>query len=288
MGIKLHLSVGVPVLVVLFVVQLNFLVVFKWTESGITDRSMFEIRKIRSPEQTLNKIPKNPNTWTILLTVNDAFFDFFQNWLWYYKKLDLHLPIIIIAEDEKAYKKLKSACNECFVLRSDLNIKGAQNYSSELYKVLVSKRPQYILQLLRKGHDIIYADIDSVWLRNPIPFINKTVDFGIQPDGYGSLCTGFMVIRSNERTIDIIQQWHDHLIKQPKINQRTFNNVMRSNKVRRASLNSKYFPSGQEFFDRYSDKKRRRVVVVHNNWIVGHDAKKMRFQNFSLWQVPSD
>lgn len=34
-------------------------------------------------------------------------------------------------------------------------------------------------------------------------------------------------------------------------------------------------------YDRYHDKLR----VVHNNWIIGHDAKRDRFRQADLWKV---
>lgn len=223
--------------------------------------------------------------WMILLTVNNAFFDFFVNWYWYYKKLDLNLPITIIADDDESFKKLKSAYNSCSVLRSGLNISGAQDYKTKQYKILVSTRPQHILQLLQNGNDVLYADVDSVWVKNPLPFLNKTYDISIQSDGPSNLCTGFMAIKSNSKTIDVIQQWHDLLVGQPNTNQQSFNKAIRSSKVSYMALNSLYFPSGKQYFKNYDEKERSQAVVVHNNWIVGHDVKKKRFKKFNLWRV---
>lgn len=225
------------------------------------------------------------SSWMILLTVNDAFFDFFLNWFWYYKKLDIHLPITIFAEDDVVYEKLNSACSVCTVWRSDLNLTEALNYRTTLYKIMVSTRPLHILRVLRNGNDVIYADVDSVWLQNPLPILNKCVDFAIQLDGPNNLCTGFMAIRSNNRTTKIIQQWYERLMKESNVNQGIFNQVMRLNKVGNVALNTLYFPNGKQYFVQYNETERARAVVVHNNWIVGHDAKKNRFQKFNLWRV---
>ena len=37
--------------------------------------------------------------WIILMTVNTAFIDFFQNWFWYFRRHRLTVPVIVIAED---------------------------------------------------------------------------------------------------------------------------------------------------------------------------------------------
>lgn len=245
----------------------------------------FSFRTSLKPASGVNA--NESTNWTLLLTVNEAFFDFFQNWFWYFKKLDIHLPITIIADDDEVYEQLISACNYCSVFRSDLNVNGAQEYNGQWYKVLVSMRPKHILRMLKSGTDVIYADIDSVWLQNPLPFLDTDVDIAVQEETATSLCTGFMAIRSNANTINLVQQWHDLLVKSPQLNQGPFNKLLQQNKrtVSYVALNTLYFPSGRRYFNIYSEEQRSNAVVVHNNWIVGHDPKKRRFQRFNLWHV---
>ena len=44
------------------------------------------------------------------------------------------------------------------------------------YNRLVSRRPSHILSLLRSGHHVLYADIDSVWKSSPLTYWDNTVD----------------------------------------------------------------------------------------------------------------
>lgn len=37
----------------------------------------------------------------------------------------------------------------------------------------------------------------------------------------------------------------------------------------------------EENYERYMD----RLLIVHNNWIIGHDPKRLRFQKSGLWGV---
>lgn len=37
----------------------------------------------------------------------------------------------------------------------------------------------------------------------------------------------------------------------------------------------------EENYDRYHEK----LLMVHNNWIIGHDAKRDRFRKSGLWEV---
>ena len=57
--------------------------------------------------QTQHKLNKNGN-WTILITVNNAFFDFFRNWYLAYLHLNISYPLVVVAEDGIVYEKLLS------------------------------------------------------------------------------------------------------------------------------------------------------------------------------------
>ena len=50
----------------------------------------------------------NLNDWVVVVTVSDWYDDIFQNWLFWYKLLDLDLMTIVIAEDTKTYEKYKN------------------------------------------------------------------------------------------------------------------------------------------------------------------------------------
>ena len=45
------------------------------------------------------------------------------------------------------------------------------------------------------------------------------------------------------------------------------------------------FPSGKLYFEMMSEKQRREVVVLHNNFVIGKYAKIHRFKSFQLWAL---
>ena len=91
--------------------------------------------------------------WTILLTVNDGFYDFFQNWWAHFDRLNLTQKVVVVAEDDAVYAKLKS--NSRFVIeRSHLTQAAAHVYDGKEYKQMVSTRAQHILRHLREGENI--------------------------------------------------------------------------------------------------------------------------------------
>lgn len=49
-------------------------------------------------------------------------------------------------------------------------------------------------------------------------------------------------------------------------------------------------PPGFKYFDRdfmkeNEERYRDRIIIVHNNWVIGHDAKVIRFIDHRMWDV---
>jgi rhamnogalacturonan II specific xylosyltransferase len=234
------------------------------------------------------RFKKHPNIvnsdWTILVTVNYGFLDFFMNWLHFYRKLNLKNKIIAIAQDEIVYRNLTEIENiwkigkYSHILPNEASSFGTTNFSK-----LVSERPTHILKYLKEKMDIIYTDVDTIWLQNPIPFL--TGEYDIWMPQYGShFCTGFIAINCTKASKSMMVDWEAELSRVLQINQKGFTTVLRQNPyIRIKPLNCDEFPNGHMYFDWFSNQKRERTIVVHNNRITGHDRKLERFKRFGMW-----
>ena len=222
-------------------------------------------------------------TWTILLTVNDGFYDFFQNWWAHFDRLDMPQKVVVVAEDDVVYAKLKSN-SRITVERSQLSQTAAHDYNGKEYKQMVSTRAQHILRHLRSGENVLYTDVDTVWRRDPTNYLNQSADLVAQLDAPDYYCTGFMGFRSNARSIQLMERWDTELAKTTQVNQPIFNRVLRHiDGLQHIALSDALFPNGKQYFETMGKNKKQAVVVVHNNYIIGHDAKKKRFQDNGLW-----
>ena len=227
----------------------------------------------------------------ILLSLNDAHLDFFANWWSYYTKLGIPNQVLVIAEDKVVYDKLMVSGLPIWVERSDfVGADGALDFGSPEYKRFVSERPKRILKYLRQGRNVLYIDTDTVLLSNPLPYLvdDTSIDLWAQDDGASAdsgdmYCTGFMGFRANDRVIETVEKWAEILASTLKANQFTFNTVWREQNLTVRGLSTYQFPHGDFYFERFDDEQRKQVVVVHNNWIVGHQNKIDRFQKFGLW-----
>jgi len=243
---------------------------------------------------TRTPLLKECEFWTILMTVNHGFLDFFINWLLHFKKLGLICPLIVMTHDEHTFNLLRSnqsLYGRLSVIKSEgANVTSAATYNTKNFANIVSERPRFILDHLSKGFNVLYVDADTVWLSSPFQHFNGKFDMWIQLD-LVAYCTGFMAIKSNMRTISLFKQWRDSLSmpnrKQTNVNQPVFNHVaatfIRSMNLTIKSLDPKLFPDGHRYFDVYNSEQRKDVVAVHNNFITGYKNKLRRFKRYGLW-----
>lgn len=256
------------------------------------------LRTLRDNNEVATKTSAN-DEWIVLIELSSGFYDFFQNWFEHVSKIEsFRLDIVVVAEDDATYQRLQmEQLAHVVVERSAATLEEthqALTYDTKNYHKLVSGRAAHILQKLKEHKNVLYTDVDTVWRADPLPFIfndQQEHDMMLQVDTqtYSWVspyyCTGFMAIRSNERTIQFVSDWKQAL-ETPQLNQPIFNQILhkRSN-VLHTPLPSLEFPSGQMYFDQYSQHKRDAAVVVHNNYIAGHGPKKARFVQHGLWKV---
>jgi rhamnogalacturonan II specific xylosyltransferase len=259
-------------------------------------QSLVDVRYITNgnADTSLTSTSDDPSQFYILLTVNDGFFDFFTNWLHYYNKLNLPNKVIVIAEDQDAYEKLQKVQKRYPIIieNSGLDVPGrAFSYKHPMYNKIVSSRPRRLLPHLEMKRNILYTDTDIVWLKNPFDYIKGDYDIWLQVDaethnGFTPYyCTGFFAIMSNDATIDMINKWKTALEGEPTTNQPVFNKVLHkeSLSIRHLDLPRVEFPNGRDYFELFSQVYKDKVVVVHNNFVIGYEEKKERFIKEGLW-----
>ena len=233
-----------------------------------------------------DKFNKN-RKWTILLTVNNAYFDFFRNWYLAYLHLNISYPLVVVAEDGIVYKKLLPFQSKTVTIEKsghDSAEKSA-SYGSKDFNKLVSQRPTHIQRHLKRGVNVLYSDTDMVWLQNPFSYFTGDFDMWIDYDGMNNFCTGLIASISNDHCITFMENWKKSLHVKLDIDQNAFNKVAKNASINISVLDGRKFPPGSLYFNKFTDEQRGFAVVAHNNWIVGHSAKLKRFKIFKLWYV---
>jgi len=253
-------------------------------------------------------------SWTILCTVNDGFFVLFQNWLAHYEQLAMKNNVYVVAEDDIVHGKLtqvvlQHSTTSLVIERTNytLAIKPLTYFSRE-YRAMVSTRAHHILRHLQANRNVLYTDVDSVWLSDPTPWLATSTDVTLFVDlaqgervpatamkshhrGQASpvvdYCTGFMAMQANDRTRLLVTRWGQELAKAVQPNQPVFNKIALRTAIAaglsHTALPRWAFPNGAHYFERFNATQRKAVVVVHNNFIHGLESKIQRFISAGLW-----
>ena len=219
--------------------------------------------------------------------VNNGAIDLFRNWYSYFSKLSIAIQVTVIAEDDIIFKKLLSDNSSLIrVHRSEIiSLPNASKYNTPLFRQLMSVRATHLLKYLPYTRYLLFSDVDTVWLQNPIPYFKGKFDLWMPLDRK-LYCAGYFAITSYNVTIDLIRRWEKALKERISVNQLVFNNlIQKSENLKVATLNESLFPSGDKYFRIFNDQERSKVVIVHNNFIKGIDVKIARFKSFNLWNI---
>jgi hypothetical protein len=132
--------------------------------------------------------------------------------------------------------------------------------------------------------NVIYSDVDVFWLDNPIPLFSGDFDIWVQTEARGRIyCAGFMAIKCNNKTIQLMQAWETELNRTLQTNQPAFNILVRKANLNISLLNESIITSGPDF-DKMSTDNRNKVVVIHASYYYGHDDKMTALRKWNLWK----
>jgi hypothetical protein len=157
--------------------------------------------------------------------------------------------------------------------------------------------------LLQEGIDVWYLDVDTVVLKNVIPFYlefknQDSYDTCFQTD-LNMPCTGCMLLLATEKNKIFVKT-----IMQNKTNQTNdqilVNAILQQHSIMNYINFSHFmFPNGVMFFgddfvnvpEYFVDMKReymsaeKETYLVHANWMVGDETKKNAFKKYGLWKL---
>jgi len=242
--------------------------------------------------QTLSHAEKAP--WVMLLHVTDGFLDFLDNFLLHYRKIpewSVKHEVKVIVTSQAAAHYISSTYGDALEVSVGRRFgKHAHGFLETGFCNVVHERINIILDELERGNNVLYIDIDTVLLKDPFPHLLPGYDVGTIMDHSFVHCTGFMAFMPTRRAFDLLSEWKQLLLEagQQSVNQEIFNELIRADDnvdLGIYKLSMEKFPPGNVYFSPDLDGQDQ-VVLVHNNFIVGHDAKRRRFQDRGLWLTP--
>jgi len=199
----------------------------------------------------------------------------------------LELDIVIYCADNKTHQYFKNYNSK--LIDSEIDYSNLELFRLGNWGKFVSLKFKIIKENLEENKTVIFVDGDIVFLRNPINYLKQQIgdnDILVQHDAicktdkiecdynYGEICSGFMIIKSNEKTKDFFNlkniDMNDFKCDQIYIN----HNI---NKLKFKLLSLDLFPNGYYY---YSQKKNNNNLddicyIIHFNCCYFHDKKKI-------------
>ncbi len=154
----------------------------------------------------------------------------------------------------------------------------------------------YLTQL---GYNVLYTDVDTVFLCNPIAHVRRrpedviaSVDMTAWRQWKPYYCTVVMSLRSNAKPVELLQTWHKLTLKSRwshYMNQPLFNMAL----CERGSTRLDSLSVGALDWIRFPPenvlKKRRflrnATVIAHANFVKGISAKISLLKSVGAWHV---
>ncbi|KAL9245230.1 hypothetical protein vseg_018906 [Gypsophila vaccaria] len=287
--------------IVFLILGVLFFLVFSLNNSSKSLISSHHSLQCPSPRnQTTLRVPKDelgetlerasmPNKTVIIAVVNRAYvevekgtnmLDIFLEGLWAGEGTrELVKHVVVVAVDQTAYDRCVFRGLHCYRLVTDgVDFMGEKVFMSSDFIKMMWRRTLFLLDVLKRGYNFIFTDMDVVWLRNPFTILttNMTQDLDIQfstdwhngntSSSINPINTGFYFVKSNNKTISLFNKWYDlkdnstGLKEQDVLQNLTWKGVPMDLGIKVRFLETKFF-SG--FCQDSSDI--RSVITVHAN-----------------------
>ncbi|CAE5960433.1 unnamed protein product [Arabidopsis arenosa] len=257
------------------------------------------------------------NETVIVCAVSYPFLPFLNNWLISISRQNHEEKVLVIAEDYATlYKVNEKWPGHAVLIPPALDPQAAHKFGSQGFFNLTSRRPQHLLNILELGYNVMYNDVDMVWLQDPFQYLQGSHDayfmddmiaikplnhsHGLPPRSRGGVtyvCSCMIFLRSTDGAKLLMKTWVEEIQAQPWNNtqakkphdQPAFNRALHktANQVDVYLLPQSAFPSGGLYFknETWVNETKGKHVIVHNNYIIGYERKMKRFQDFNLWLV---
>ena len=259
-----------------------------------------------------------------LTIVNEAFLETACSWICNVDIAGIRPPgVIWITTDDKSYETLRQVPDSYAIKMQEF--KGAQastgtSYATPGYWLLMLERTQLIQEILQQGVGVFLFETDQIWLRDPVPFVQRLIHSGDEVDIVGTLDTrheiggNFLFLNptlATRRLWSEVCRRFEKAYRDNRIAQRSslrrkyiendqstltklvfFNEAFKAkNPVVFRTLDTERFVDGRWYKGRekstktpfYFSKTSQSPIVINNNFVKGIDNKKQRAIKHDHW-----
>ena len=234
----------------------------------------------------------------LLSYVNGGYLDFALNWLKYIRELDMQSLVIMYCLDDESFERMSEEKDiECKRwISPNFHIETTSEFHQKGWDALMWNKMEAAHQLLSAGYNVLYADTDINFLKNPLSDLEKiceegNYDVAFQVAGGASICPGFFYAKSNAKTIHLfnidredfkqgyIETFEDDEVKQRKFKEDMMllnlrlHRAIEPDDINYIQLSANGYPQGVHWERNIKNRGRERAeqdaFIVHFNCTVG-------------------
>ncbi|XP_050280217.1 UDP-D-xylose:L-fucose alpha-1,3-D-xylosyltransferase MGP4-like isoform X3 [Quercus robur] len=117
------------------------------------------------------------NGTVIVCAVSHPYLPFLNNWLISIARQKHQDKVLVIAEDYATLFKVNQLWPGHAVLVPPApDSQTAHKFGSQGFFNFTSRRPRHLLHILELGYNVMYNDVDMVWLADPFPYLEGSHD----------------------------------------------------------------------------------------------------------------
>lgn len=255
------------------------------------------------------------NGTVIVCAVSQPYLPFLNNWLISITRKGHQEKVLVIAEDYATLYKVNDKWpGHAVLIPPVLDAQAAHKFGSQGFFNFTSRRPRHLLQLLELGYNVMYNDVDMVWLQDPFPYFQGEHDVYFMDDmtpvkplnhshdlpppnkkGRTYICSCMIFLRPTSGAKLVMKKWIEEMQDQPWSREKKANDQPAFNwalmktvgQVDLYLLPQSAFPTGGLYFKNktWVKETKEKHVIIHNNYIIGFEKKIKRFRDYGLWLV---
>ena len=234
----------------------------------------------------------------LLSYVNGGYLDFALNWLKYIRDVNMQNMVIMYCLDDESFDRMSEEKDiECKRwISPNFHIETTSEFHQKGWDALMWNKMEAAHQLLTQGYNVLYADTDINFLKNPLSDLEKiceegNYDVAFQVAGGASICPGFFYAKSNAKTIHLfnidredfkqgyIETFEDDEVKQRKFKEDMMllnlrlHRAIEPDDINYVQLSANGYPQGVHWERNIKNRGRERAeqdaFIVHFNCTVG-------------------
>jgi hypothetical protein len=245
----------------------------------------------------------------IVMVANEGVMDLLLNFMCSAEEIHLDLKsIVVFVGDEKSITLIENmGANAIYdPALGSMPAHAAKIYLDDTFARIMWFKTTSVYLALTAGFNVLFQDVDLVWLKNPFKYLNDlNQDMVFMDDGQISprytpyyVNSGFYFVKHNERTLYLFEKMikggaseigrsHSHqqvLIRHIAESHHLFG-------LQVFVLNRELFPSGQTYHENKKlvkkiQEKTYRPYVFHMCWTDNRENKIVYFKDVGLWYLP--